>query len=301
MLRLKDLAGRRTDEIGAVSREISAASANAGELVRRKKEMEQELAVEVSRRRDAQLEGERFSDSNNQLSVQNRNTEDVIRENELEIRRLNERLDMANREMADTNAAVRGNEGSIAVTVDEKQKLQREIESTMVANRRLEDENKELEVRARDLNIQTDQVTGKYKDTLLLIDGKERDLQVLKSNLARSEDRGAEARSQAIKIQQDNKVLQSLLDKYRDDVEVERRLREQEVARKLAVEEEKKRVERELVSNEMAARSAKKELELVQATKNQLADNHYQLNSELYALKEHAELLETQNSKVRAQ
>eukprot|EP00826_Nyctotherus_ovalis_P036902 TRINITY_DN3317_c0_g3_i1.p1 TRINITY_DN3317_c0_g3~~TRINITY_DN3317_c0_g3_i1.p1 ORF type:complete len:282 (-),score=105.60 TRINITY_DN3317_c0_g3_i1:22-867(-) len=247
LLRLKDLAGRRTDEIGLVSREISIAAASAGELVKRKKEMEQELAVEVSRRRDAQLEGERLSDSNNQLSVQNRNTEDVIKENELEIRRLNERLDIANREMADTNAAVRGNEGSIAVTVDEKQKLQREIESTMVANRRLGDENKELEMRARDLNVQIDQVMAKYKDNLLLIDGKERDLQVLKSNLARSEDRGAEVRGQAIKTLQDNKVLQSLLDKYRDDVEAERRLREQEVARKLAVEEEKKRLELSLI------------------------------------------------------
>jgi len=298
LLRLKDLAGKKKDEIGMLNRNISVASTNASELIKRKKDIDQELAIEANKRREAQLEKDGLTDLNNRLSVQNRDSENIIRENEIEIRRLNEVLDVLNKDIMDTNELIRRNKESIAVTIDDKQRLQKEIDSTMLANRRLEDENKDLELRARDLDIQIDQITNKYKDTLLFIEAKEKDLHILKNSLAVSENRGADARGLAIKTQQENSVLQSLLDRYRGEVETEKRLREQEISRKLAIEEEKKRVERELINNEMAARSIKKELEMVQANKYQLEDNRYQLNSELNALKEHADLLESQNTKV---
>ena len=298
LLRLKDLAGRRTDEIALINRDISVTSANNGELIRTKNNLEQELAIESNKKRDAQLDADHLANSNSKLLQQNKDIENIIHENELEIYKLRERLDLLNKDIGDTNMSIRSNEASISTTVGAKQSIQREIDNTIVSNSRLQDENNALDMRARDLSLQLDQFNKKYQDTLVLIDGRSRDLQSVKDRLIVTESRGTETRDKTLKFQRDNQVLQSLLDKYRDDAETHKRLRDQEIAQKFTIEEEKKRLEREVLSRDIEARSAKKELEIVQVNKNMLADNHMQLNSELDALKNHAELLESQNNNV---
>ena len=140
----------------------------------------------------------------------------------------------------------------------------------------------------------------KLKDTLELVDAKDKEIRSSKATLTVTEDQTLETREETQKLQKDNDVLQSLLEKYKGDASFHKKVRDNEVVKKLEIEQEKKRLEREVLDKEIETRNVKKELEKVQEHKEILLDSHYQMNQELDALKEHAELLESQNKNVQS-
>ncbi len=295
---LKELAGDKTDEISHLKQEIAAANVTADDLVKDKRALEDECAFEADKKKAVQFEINKYLSINDQISKEKALSESKIRENEVEARRLSDQIDLINRQITDTHIIARQKEAELSTALDTKKNIQHEIDDLILANSRLQDENKTMGLKARDLELEVDRLNKRLDETLTITDVRDKELRAAKSNLAYSEDKVTETKEQAKKIQRENEVLQALLDKYRNDVEMHKHLRNQEISKKLEIEQEKKRLEREVLHKDLEARSAKKELEKVQVDKDRLLDNHAQLNQELDALREHAGLLEQQNKTV---
>ncbi len=267
-------------------------------MTKDRKALETGTALEADQRRAAQIEADRLSELNSRLSKDESAVAAHHKDNLIEAQRLSDRIDVVNRQITDIQAIKRQKELEIDTAVDTRKKTQQDLDNYVASNGDLQDSNKELRLRAADAGAQVDRLGQRLTDTLAMRAARDKDLSSAKADLAAAERRAAETRDEVTKFQRDNSVLQSLLDKYRGDANVQKRLREDEMAKKLAAEQEKKQLEREVLNKDFEARSAKKELERVQEAHEQLLDGHYQLNQELGALRGHAELLETQNKTV---
>ena len=288
----------KSDEISKLKRDVAATAATAEDLMKDKKYLEDECTVESEKKRATQIEAERFLTNNDKISKSEDIAADRLHENELEARRLDEKIELTNRQIVDTETITKQKEAELAVTLDTKKSLQLEIDNVSLTNARLQDENKGLGMKANDFEMELDRLNKRIDEVLSITEVRDKELRSSKSNLAYAEDKVAETKEQAKKMQRENEVLQALLDKYRNDVDMQKRLRDQEVSKKFEIEQDKKRLEMEVLKKDLEARSVKKELEKVQVDKDRLLDNHFQLNQELSALKEHAGVLEYQNKNV---
>ena len=151
----------------------------------------------------------------------------------------------------------------------------------------------------KDMEDQLAELNSHLTITLSKIDSRENYITTLNEKNVKAEERAIRAEGELIRLQNECKTLKDLLGKYRSDIEVQKKLREDQIFQKYELEQQKKKLEREALSKDIEARTAKRELEMVQGSKGRLLDERYQLNQELEALKEHAEILETQNSNVR--
>lgn len=151
----------------------------------------------------------------------------------------------------------------------------------------------------KDMENQLADLNNHLTVTLSKIDSRENYITTLNEKNTKTEERAIRAEGELVRLQNECKTLRDLLGKYRSDIEIQKKLRENQILQKYELEQEKKRLEREALSKDIEARTAKRELEMVQGSKGRLLDEHYHLNQELEALKEHAEILESQNSNVR--
>eukprot|EP00826_Nyctotherus_ovalis_P008273 TRINITY_DN12137_c0_g7_i2.p1 TRINITY_DN12137_c0_g7~~TRINITY_DN12137_c0_g7_i2.p1 ORF type:complete len:387 (+),score=128.60 TRINITY_DN12137_c0_g7_i2:98-1258(+) len=150
----------------------------------------------------------------------------------------------------------------------------------------------------KDMENQLADLNNSLTVTLSKIDSRENYIGTLNEKNAKAEERAIRAEAESLRLQNECNTLRDLLGNYRSDIEIQKKLREEQIVRKYELEQEKKRLEREALSKDIEARTAKRELEMVQGSKGRLLDERYQLNQELEALKEHAEVLESQNSNV---
>ncbi len=184
------------------------------------------------------------------------------------------------------------------VVLDTKKSGLDEADRLASFNSKLQAENQDLSNMAKDTEIQLMKAKQKYEDSLALLDAKEKELARARSGLSYTENRSTGAGAELYKLKQDNETLQRLLDSYRKDVDFQKKLREIESGKKMELELEKRRLENEALSKDIEARTAKKELEKVKDSHDMLLDSRLQMNEELSAMKEHADLLESQNFSV---
>lgn len=151
----------------------------------------------------------------------------------------------------------------------------------------------------KDMENQLSDLNNHLTVTLSKVESRENYINTLNEKNVKTEERAIRAESELNKLDKENNSLHDLLDKYRNDVEIHKKLREEQILKKYELEQEKKRLEREALNKDIEARTAKRELEKIQDTKQRLMGEHLYLNQELEALKEHAELLESQNSNVK--
>lgn len=295
---LKALAGNRAEEIFNCKRELAIVVANSNDLMKAKKQLQEDCAIESSKKQNIQAEARHIADLNEKLAHDEAESDAKVQENIRAIRDINDRIEIFTRKIMDANLIIKSNESELSATLERQESLQRQLDDVVLSNSRLQNENRDLSLRSNDLEIQVNRLNVRYKDTLVASEEKEKELRMVKSTLGVSEKRMVDAMEQAKRMRKENELLQSLLDKHRNDAETQKRLREQEAIRKLEIAQAKKRLEQEVLARDLEARSAKKELEIVQVNKERLLDNHLQLSGELDALKEHAGLLESQNSNV---
>lgn len=160
---------------------------------------------------------------------------------------------------------------------------------------RLENEVNELATQAGSLESHLASIYKQCDDRNLLLKSKESEFIQSKAEFGRAEDRSFAISAELRKAREDNETLQRLLDQYRKDVDFQKKLREIETSKKLELEAEKRRLENEAISKEMEARTAHQYLQRVKDSHGQLLEDRMQLDEELNALKQHAQVLETQN------
>lgn len=150
----------------------------------------------------------------------------------------------------------------------------------------------------KDMENQLSELNNHLTVTLSKVNTREDYISSLNEKNTKLEEKLIRAEGENIRLQKEIDSLRELLSKYRSDVEIQKKLREEQIITKYKLEQEKKRLEREALSKDVEARTAKRQLEEVQGTKERLLGEHYHLNQELEALKEHAEVLESQNMNV---
>lgn len=173
-----------------------------------------------------------------------------------------------------------------------------EMDTWSVRNARIENENRELSQRLADVDLQVMRAKQRYEENSILLENRARDLDQLKMNLSYSPRRNATMYADLRVARDENETLQRMLDRFREDADFQKRLREIEATKKIELEAEKKRFEREALDKDLEARMAKRELERVKTTSGVLLDSRMQIDEELNALKEHAEVLENQNTSL---
>lgn len=298
LLSYRKLVEEKGIDLSKLKTEIANCAADNTDLLREKKRIEGEYSGELERKKAADLEIDRLNQLNDRESLLQAEAEKKAKENEFEILQLKREADKISDEITALQAVEKERERDIGANYEGKMNNQKEIEKLLALNAALEDENKELALKSKDEEYELAQNNNRIEDTYALIDNKEKDLKIAKSGLASVDIQTMDTMEQIKKLQKDNDALQGLLDKYKNDANMHKRLRENEISEKLEIAEEKKKLERAVLKKEMEALSAKKELDKVQVSKDILLDDHYQLNKELGAIKEHADILESQNNNV---
>ena len=131
-----------------------------------------------------------------------------------------------------------------------------------------------------------------------MVEDKEKEFAAVRSNSLLVDSKALGAQQELRRFNQENEKLRTLVDKYKDDAQFQKRLRDQESTEKYRLEEEKQRLSKEAILKDIEARTAKKELEKYQDTHGQLIEERVMTSQELQALKEHTHLLESQNDNV---
>lgn len=252
----------------------------------------QDSKIAAQRQADALLEqGDRLKKDKEAAEAQ-------AHDAELDAAALNRRLQELEVELDTVNAQRAQNEQALDAAAQTKRMSLTETDSLRDRQAGLMNEKDTLERRTRDMDQELRVANSKLDDVLALIDSKDKELRTVETGASYAETKEFEAREETKKLKQENDVLQILLDKYRGDVDREKRMRDAEAERKYQLEDEKKRLAREALLKDMEARSAKQELERIRDTHDQLLDEKLQTSQELDAIKEHTELLQSQNASV---
>ena len=294
----KGLVDDKGAEISDLKKDVANCAADNAELLRAKKNAETDLAVVFDGKKAAQTEGDRVALSNERTTAAEAQTAERLTQNRLESAELQRKIERVNGLITDLGAVKRGKDADIGVTLQGKSSNQLEADRLVSINAQLQDDNRNLEISAKDSELLLAKQRQKLDDALVVLSGNEKELLVARAGLSSADGKALETGDRARKLLRENEVLQSLLDKYRGDVELQRKLRLAETSKKLELEEDKKKLEREVIHKELEAHSAKRELERVHSDHGRLLDDHQQLSQELGAIKEHAELLESQNVNV---
>jgi len=182
--------------------------------------------------------------------------------------------------------------------VQVKKQVQDEAASVSIRNDRLQEEKGNLLKKMKELELQSRLASQKLDDLNLLISNKDKEIRSIKSESTYTESKESSIRQELRKLQTENESLEILLDRYRNDAQVQKRLRDEESLQKYRLEEEKQRLAREALVKKVEAKNARKELERYQGSHNQLLEERAMASQELEAVKEHANLLESQNMNV---
>jgi len=306
---IRDLAGRLdahkalVDDKNAEIQKYKKQLADLGEentrLARSKRSIEVDLDATKGAHKAAATEADGLADENELLANGKALAEQRLKEAELDVIRLSRKLDEVQLELNEVDKQRLQREKELDIATETKRLNQTEAETLSLRNSRLQDERAGLVQKAKDLELQLNMTNRKINDLLLLIDNKDKELRSIRAGASVAEEREYTTREDLKKLKNENDILQMLLDKYRGDVDKEKKLRDEETMKKYQLEDEKKKLAREALFKDIEARSAKKELEKVQDSRERLLDEKLQVAQELDAIKQHADLLETQNDTVR--
>ena len=294
----KESANEKNLEIERLRREHAHYESENASLVRQKQNAESALASAEDSKQAAASKLESLRDFNDRLIKRQSEAESTLHKTEQEIVRLSLAIKTAEREYALAKNEVESAQKDLAVTRESRKYNEAEVAKQLAFNNQLQDEKASLAQRTNDLKLQLNVANQEFNRTLALLDAKERELRNARAGVGVSESTSFATTEELRQAQQENETLMKLLSKYREDVDFQKKLREEEALKKIQLSAEKKRLERDAVTKSIEARSAKRELELVQNKHEQIIEEKGRLADELNALKEHAVVLEKQNVTV---
>ena len=294
----KGLLDDKDAEILRLRRDQAAYEDNNAKLLREKQLLEEDIRSikygHMSAKKEAEsiaIENERINSERAVVGGRAREAEDelIMIRRRIEDEEVRFNLARRNKEQKDTE---------LNVVINAKSSDRQEVERINLANMRLENENREIAQRIAEIESQLLRTRQRCNDGSLLIDNKNKEIMQLRSSLSLSESRDLSANVDLRKSREEREILERMLDKYREDVDFQKRLRELESSKKYELQQEKKKLESEALSKDLEARSAKRELERIKDTHGSLIEDRMQMDEELNALRQHAEVLENQNSSL---
>ena len=294
----KTLADEKNYEIERLKKDAAQFDVENASLLRQKRNAETDLALAHDTKSVAENESQRLLLENDQLAKKQADAETNLHATDLEIARLSRAIEAAELEYGREQREVTQAERDLDLARQGRKLNQAEADKQLVLNSRLQEEKEALALRTKDLDLQVLRANQKLDDALALLATREKELRDMRAGTAYADEKGYAVTEQLRKAQKENETLHILLGKYRDDVDYHKRLREEESLKKYQLSAEKKRLEREALSKSIEAQSAKRELERVQDKHEQILGEKDQLTDELDAMKQHANVLESQNVTV---
>eukprot|EP00826_Nyctotherus_ovalis_P017029 TRINITY_DN14973_c0_g1_i7.p1 TRINITY_DN14973_c0_g1~~TRINITY_DN14973_c0_g1_i7.p1 ORF type:complete len:314 (+),score=124.55 TRINITY_DN14973_c0_g1_i7:508-1449(+) len=237
------------------------------------------------------LLNERLTKDNTDRADKEREYEREVRDLETELQRMKLENDALKRSCSSKDKELENVENSRLI-------LRRELDSLKGDCARYEDQLDEREHKIKDMEGQLSELNNHLTITISKVESRENYINSLNDKVTKAEEKSIRTEGELSRLKKENESLHNLLDKYREDVEQQKKYREDQMMQKYELEQQRKQLEREALSKDIEARTAKRELEKIQEAKDRLMGDRYQLNQELEALKEHAELLESQNDNV---
>jgi hypothetical protein len=291
----KSLVAEKDIELDKLHRERDLRESDNLLLSKENRNLEADLAAIRDGRFDAEKQADSLALMNDRLNKERVLFEDRVKDTTQELLVVRKtyddtevRLEVAKRDKADTDS-------DLVALLNAKNATQDEAERQRLINIRLEKENRELTQRVGGYSAQLSQAQERYDGSVMLLDSREKELGQIRSNLSYSESKTSAAQTELVKARQDNEVLQQCLDKYRKDVDFQKRLREVEAVKKLELETEKQRLEREALARGAEVRLIQSALVKERDAHGQLLEEKIQTSEELDALRRHADLLQGQN------
>jgi len=178
--------------------------------------------------------------------------------------------------------------------------LQQRIEEFKGNCNSYEEELDSREQKMKDMEGQLAELNNHLTLALSKIESNENYIDNLNSKVNKAEENLIRADGEISRLQKENDSLHELLERYKNDAEMHKKMREEQTLKKYELEKMKNRLEKEAKDKELEARNTRRQLEKVKDSQDKLMSDHYQLNQELEALKEHAEVLENQNNDVNS-
>lgn len=232
---------------------------------------------------------------NNSLFLERRMQEEKIKKYELELGQNCKKLNHAVDENKLLSAEKRNLEADVGLQKEARYNIQKEVERMVLLNTKLLDDKRALELKARELEGFIITLDGKIKNTINLIHLKEKEIQDAKNSINYTEVKNFEALEQLRKLNKEKETFELLMNQYKKDADLNKKLRDDKAMKALELERQKKKLESIYSSKEMEALIAKKDLEKVGTSHLKLKEDNLYLNQELDALKNHASVLENQN------
>ena len=291
----KTLLGDKDLEIEKLKSDQIARENNNQQLIKENRLLENDIVVV----KEARLNIERDTDNliilNEQINKEKAALQAQVKDAETDIIILRKRIEEAETRLDIAQRRKVQKESELVVEINNKNSNRDEVARLNSIRLRLEQEINELATQVNSAEVRVSTIYKQCDDRTLSLNAKENELIQSRLILSRSEDRSLETSADLRKARENNERLQRLLDQYKKDVGFQKKLREIEMSKKLELEEEKRRLQNEALNKEIEARSAIQYLERVKDSHEQLLGSQVQLNEELNALKQHAEVLESQN------
>jgi chromosome segregation ATPase len=179
-------------------------------------------------------------------------------------------------------------EGTLEKRNGELQKLK---ENALMDNSMLEDQLKRKE-------YELIKLTKKEEEYNSLIKYKEAKEEEIKRQLTDAEISSLEYKDQLRKTQKEKETYEALADKRKREAEMNKKLRESQLTQSIDLLKEKKNLEGKLLEKEIEANRAKRDLNIIKDTHEDLVEDKFNKEKEIEALKEHLEVLSSQNQTV---
>ena len=120
----------------------------------------------------------------------------------------------------------------------------------------------------------------------------------LKGQLTSAEMNTLEYRENLRKLEQEKELLARIADEHKKEAELTKKVRENELNHSIQLLTEKKRLENVIKDKELESSMAKRDLHIIQETHQDVIEDKFNKEREVEALKEHADVLSSQNKTV---
>ena len=180
----------------------------------------------------------------------------------------------------------------------EKINIQSDVEKLVETNSKFKQDNIQLFTQLENVKNDFDLLNKRYNESEVVLNDKINELNIIYSEIKEANKKENDLQLQEANLQSENINLKAELEKLKYELEFQMKIREVQKEEQIHFEKNKQEIEMIAISKDLMARTAKKELEQMKMSQEHLLNDHTQLNSQLDALRKHAEVLETHNAMV---
>ena len=177
----------------------------------------------------------------------------------------------------------------------EKELNDNKIGELNVANAELNKKNYDLKRKTISMESLLSKIIDQYDKTLIILNNYDKELKQTKVKAEVLQSKSLEANNELTSLRKSNEDLQKILEQHKESLNFQKNLRDIQALKKIELEKERDRLRDKANEKEKEKNVTIKKLREVKNSHNQLLEENDKINSELYALKEHADVLENHN------